>query len=73
MDNVQTRIFYLKHPMKAQFGSNRLTRGPESDIRMYHSTFISVHTKNTKNKSTGCFKKTHLKEMCDFLTLKMLP
>ena len=25
------------------------------------------------NPCTGCFKKTHLKEMCDFLTLKRLP
>ena len=24
-------------------------------------------------RTTGCLKKTHLKEMCDLLTLKMLP
>ena len=29
--------------------------------------------KNKRWLSTGCLKKTHHKEMCDFLTLKMLP
>ena len=33
-------------------------------------TFVFIPT---QYHNTGCLKKKHLKEMCDFLTLKMLP
>ena len=38
---------------------------PLGSQRILLKVSVSVHT--------GCLKKTHLKEMCDFLTLKMLP
>ena len=48
------------------------THGHKIDTELDKNQCNSTRFKNFWHH-TGCLKKTPLKEMCDFLTLKMLP
>ena len=39
-------------------------------LKMLHNIKMSCSLSSKFNKSTGCLKKTHLKEMCDFFNPK---